>query len=137
MERHRQDGTDRPDRDRVEPEFKSGDGFLEPPKEWDEDSPEREEWDRIVPELVRCNIAKSVHQGILEGICELYGEWKEHRKEKEYSKARLARAEYRKALNEFGLTPATAGRVGGATAIDNEDEEAEEFDFTGPRAVND
>lgn len=88
-----------------------------------------------MPELVRCNIAKLVHQGELEAICELYAARVKLYEDENFSGARMVAAEYRKALNEFGLTAASAGRVGGATAIGTEDDEGEEF-FTGPQRDN-
>lgn len=117
-----------------EPKFSGGD-VLRAPKRWPKKGQEREEWDRIVPELVRCNIAKSVHQGPLEKICELYAAGVELYEEKDYTGARMAASEYRKALNEFGLTAASAGRVGVQESNDNKDP-AEAY-FSGPRAVED
>lgn len=127
-------GTQRADRPQDAPDFKSGEGALKPPTRWKKGGPEREEWDRIVPELVRCHIAKAVHQGALEKICELYASGVVLYERQDYTQSRMIAAEYRKALNEFGLTAASAGRVGGASALGSEDEEAEGF-FTGPKAV--
>ena len=92
---------------------------------------EKEEWDRIVPELVELGIAKSVNEGALQGICTLYAQWRKARKERDQKEMRLTYDAYRKALNEFGLTAASAARVGGTGA---NDDPAERF-FTGPRAV--
>lgn len=94
-------------------------------------TPEREEWGRIVPELQRVGVAKGIHQGSLEGICVLYGAWRKSRKDKDFQQARMSYDTYRKALNEFGLTAASAGRVGQPGGHGNEDP-ADEF-FSGPR----
>jgi len=126
-------GTTRADRLQDSPDFKGGES-LQPPKRWSPKGFEREEWNRIVPELVRCNIAKAVHQGALEKICEVYAASVRLYKQRDYTGHRQAAEAYRKSLNEFGLTAASAGRVGGASAIGNEDDKAEGF-FTGPKAV--
>ena len=76
-----------------------------------------------------------MHQGALEVICELYAAGVHLWEREDHTGRRMVAAEYRKACNEFGLTAASAGRVGGATAIGNKDEDAEEF-FTGPQAVS-
>lgn len=94
------------------------------------DAQERAEWGRIVPELERVGIAKSVHQGSLEGICGLYGAYRKSRKDKDIQQARMSYDAYRKALNEFGLTPASAGRVG-AQGSEGGADPADEF--FGPR----
>jgi hypothetical protein len=117
-----------------EPDFAGGD-TLGPPKRWPAEGYEREEWNRIVPELVRCKIAKAVHQGALEKICELYASGVELYERKDYTGSRMAAGEYRKALNEFGLTAASAGRVG--TQGSHGDKDPAEAFFSGPRAVND
>ena len=113
-----------------EPDFAGGEK-LAPPRRFTVRSEERREWDRIVPELVRCGIAKAVHQGLLEKICEFYADALELRKRGDLTGARLMAESYRKALSEFGLTPTSAGRVGGATALGAIDDDAE--DFFGPR----
>lgn len=118
------------------PKFTSGDG-LQPPRHWSKRGKEREEWSRIVPDLQRAGIAKMVHQGVLEKICELYAASHTLYKQKDYQGARLQSDSYRKALNEFGLTAASAGRVGWFGGGGNREENAEEEFFTGPRAVND
>lgn len=120
-----------------EPEFTPGDN-LSPPKRWSKRGQERVEWGRIVPDLQRAGIARMIHQGILEKICELYAASVILYKEKDYMGARQQTAEYRKALNEFGLTAASAGRVGwyGGNGSTPKEADEEEF-FTGPRAVND
>ena len=114
------------------PPFAPGD-TLAPPKRWKAKGQERQEWQRIVPELQRVGIAKMVHQGVLEKICELYAASVKLYEDRDYTGARMQSAEYRKALNEFGLTAASAGRVGflGGEGRDHQDP-ADEF-FTGPR----
>jgi phage terminase small subunit len=92
---------------------------------------EREEWARVTPDLVRLEIATGVHQGALEGICVLYGLWRKARKDRDATQMRMAYDAYRKALNEFGLTPASIGRVGGKGESGDSDPAAEFF--TGPR----
>jgi len=92
---------------------------------------EREEWERIVPELQANGIAKGVHQGDLEGICVLYGRFRDAREEGDAKEMRLSFDAYRKARNEFGLTPASAARVPAITE-DGDTDPAEEF-FKGPR----
>ena len=96
--------------------------------------PRRVEWDRIVPELQRCRIAKAVHQGALEKICELYAAGVVLYKQRDFTGSRMQAAEYRKALNEFGLTAASAGRVGG-TGDHGDTDPADEF-FPGPRLAS-
>lgn len=95
---------------------------------------ELEEWKRIVPELELAGIAKNVHQGALEGICLLYGAWRKARDSDDMQQARMGYHAYRLALNEFGLTAASAGRVGflGGSGPRGERDPAEEF-FNGPR----
>ena len=114
------------------PAFADG-SSLAPPKRWKARGYERQEWDRIVPELQRLGIAKAVHQGALEKICELYAVSVKLYEREDYTGARMAAAEYRKALNEFGLTAASAARVTIGARNDDEDPEAEFF--TGPRPV--
>jgi hypothetical protein len=104
---------------------------LAPPRRWKAGGPEREEWGRIVPELQRLGIAKSVHQGLLELICELYAASAALFRKGHVTSARAQAAEYRKALSEFGLTAASAGRVSG-TPDDGEENPADQF-FSGPR----
>jgi phage terminase small subunit len=92
---------------------------------------EREEWGRIVPELVRVGLVRSVHLSALGIICGLYANYRTLRDRNDFTGARMAAAEYRKSLNEFGLTPASAGRVQGTGADDsNEDPTAK---FFGPK----
>jgi len=112
------------------PKFKAG-GLVCP--KWFS-AAEREEWHRIVPELVRVGIARGVHQGSLEGICVLYGGWRKSRKDRDMQQARMSYDAYRKALNEFGLTAASAGRVGflGGSGAHGDQDEGDEF-FDGPR----
>ena len=114
------------------PDFADG-STLAPPSSWDAIGSERQEWNRIVPELVRCGVAKAVHQGELEKICELYAASVDLYSRKDYTGFRMAAGEYRKALNEFGLTAASAGRVG-SNGVGSSDP-ADDF-FTGPVAVN-
>ena len=115
------------------PDFAPGTD-LAPPRWWKE-SPGYElmEWKRIVPQLQKCGIAKAVHQGPLEKICQLYAASVVLYEKEDYGSARMQDAEYRKALNEFGLTPASAGRVGflGGSGPDDIDPTDEFFD--GPR----
>ena len=115
-----------------EPAFSDG-SKLAPPAKWPALGYERQEWDRIVPELVRCGIAKAVHQGALEKICERYAASTTLYERLDYTGARQESEAYRKALNEFGLTAASAGRVGGIGADANQDPAADYF--TGPKAV--
>lgn len=108
---------------------------LAPPRRWPKrPGYERQEWDRIVPDLQRAGIAKAVHQGVLEKICELYAASVILYREKDYSGSRLQASEYRKALNEFGLTAASAGRVGflGGAGDHGSNDPADEF-FPGPQ----
>jgi hypothetical protein len=132
------------------PRFSPGDN-LAPPERWpisDPEKPEtvgkdyeRQEWGRIVGELVLAGIAKSVHQGGLEMICQLYAMMNRAADDKKPADFRLAAAEYRKAQNEYGLTPASAGRVGfiggqgkgKGKGKDADEDPAAEFD--GPRLV--
>lgn len=121
---------------KAEPEFAAGDG-LKAPGRWPKgkDGHERAEWKRIVPELQRTGVAKAVHQGALEKICELYAASVVLYERQDFTGARMQADAYRKALNEFGLTAASAGRVSGKEDGGDQDP-AEEF-FTGPKAVND
>lgn len=96
------------------------------------DKYEREEWERIVPELVRAGIAKPVHLSLLVGICALYSAFRTARLADDTVQARQSFEAYRKALNEVGLTPASAGKVKADTG-DGKDP-AEKF-FTGPKPV--
>jgi hypothetical protein len=114
------------------PEFSPGDQ-LRPPRRWPMKGQERVEWARLVPDLQRCGIAKAIHQGLLEKVCELYAAGVVLYRKKDYAGARMQAVEFRKALAEFGGTPSSAGRVGflggsGAQA-DSEDE------FFGPKLV--
>ena len=127
--------TGNPGRRPISPEPDFADGSkLAPPDRWPAGGFERQEWARIVPELVRCGVAKAVHQGALEKICQLYASGAELYERRDYTGHRQAADAYRKALNEFGLTAASAGRVGatGGGGVDP----ADEF-FTRPRAVED
>lgn len=112
------------------PAFAAGDD-LAPPKRWKKKGQERIEWARIVPELQRVGVAKSVHQGVLEKVCELYAASVELYRLRDYTGSRMQAGEYRKALNEFGLTAASAGRVSGQGG-DGHQDPADQF-FTGPR----
>ena len=103
----------------AEPEFQDGLGVLKSPRRWGRardgkkaDRIEFEEWDRIVPELIACGIAKSVHQGPLEKLCELYAAATREYIAGEYSRFRHTVNAYRLALTEFGLTPAAAPGLG-------------------------
>lgn len=117
------------------PQFSPGDK-LQPPRRWPKRGQERVEWARIVPDLQKAGIAKAVHQGVLEKICELYAASVELYKQKDYAGMRLQTSEYRKALNEFGLTAASAGRVGflGGSGDHGNEDPADEF-FSKPRLV--
>ena len=118
-----------------EPVFTDG-SRLAPPKRWPKNKKgsERDEWSRIVPELVRVGVAKAVHQGALEKICELYAASVLLYERQDFTGSRMQAEAYRKALNEFGLTAASATRVSSTKGNDDQDPE-EEF-FTGPQAVN-
>lgn len=115
-----------------EPAFTGGE-VLAPPARWKADGQERVEWNRIVPELVRCKIAKAVHQGALEKICELYAASVLLYDRQDFTGSRMQAEAYRKALNEFGLTAASAGRVG-STGANGDEDPADQY-FTGPQAV--
>lgn len=94
----------------AEPEFSTGE--LVPPKwlkGWG-----LEEWNRIVPELERLGLARNVSYSNLAGLCRLYHCAIKAMKSGNMVQERQAWEAYRKASNEFGLTPATAGRAGSA-----------------------
>jgi phage terminase small subunit len=92
---------------------------------------ELEEWNRTVPELVALGVAKAPHRGALEGICVLYGAWRDARVDVNVPAMRQAFDAYRKALNEFGLTAASSARIAAAPPPDAASAE-DEF-FGGPR----
>ena len=122
-----------------EPDFAAGES-LTPPKKWSSRSHERREWDRLIPELVRCGVARSLHQGLLEKVCQLYAASERLYEKGDYQGVRMAVGEYRKLLAEFGATPTTASRVRGATAIGSVDRKEEDFFeefFNGPKRVDD
>ena len=97
-----------------EPEFTEGD--VAPPAWLDER--ERSwrldflaEWERIVGQLGDWATVGEVNQGMLEGICTLYATYVAAAKSKDNTEMRQSFESYRKALNEFGLTPASKARV--------------------------
>ena len=103
----------------AEPEFQDGFGRLEPPKRWRSrakdrrpDGLELEEWERIVPELIACGIAKAVHQSALERVCELHAAAVRLYQGEDYVKFRNVSNSHRIALTEFGLTPSSAPGLG-------------------------
>jgi phage terminase small subunit len=113
------------------PAFKDG-SELQPPKRWGKRGFELEEWNRLVPELVRVKVAKAVHQAPLEKICELYAASVRMYRAKDYTGFRMAADAHRKALTEFGLTPSSAARIGAGGGGSDDEDPAEAF-FSGPR----
>ena len=69
------------------------------------------EWGRIVAQLDSWSVIGEVNQGMLEGICSLYATYVTAARSKDTVEMRQSFEAYRKALNEFGLTPASKGRV--------------------------
>lgn len=109
------EGTARADRTpENEPEFTPGE--VKPP-DWIHDTILRvdflREWERIVGQLREWDALAEVNQGAIEGICTLYAQAVRAAKLGESTEARQSFDGYRKALNEFGLTPASKGRSGG------------------------
>ena len=82
--------------------------------------------------LERAGVAKPVHASLLVGICSQYSAFRRSRASGDTVQARQSFEAYRKALNEVGLTPASAGRVKGTTGDDKDP--TEKF-FTGPKPV--
>lgn len=70
-----------------------------------------EEWDRIVSQLQDWGIIGKVNAGAVEGICVLFANFRRAVRNSESAEARQTIDGYRKALNEFGLTPASKARV--------------------------
>jgi len=85
---------------------------LAPPSRWPEAGHERAEWLRLVPDLQRCGIAKAIHQGLLERVCELYAAGVELYAKADYSGHLKVAMGYRISLTELGCTPSSAGRIG-------------------------
>lgn len=110
------------------PAFAPGDS-LEPPRRWKSKGLERLEWGRIVPELQRLRIAKAVHQGLLEAICQTYSASVRLYRMGDNRGFRLQAETYRKLLGEMGMTPIRPGGVGGGSPADD----AEAEFFQGPR----
>lgn len=105
--------------------FPTGD-IAEPPEWFGEFA--REEWARLMPPLLALGIARGVHRGAIQGICILYHAWRKRVDDEDPTKMRLAYDAYRKALNEFGLTPASATRIDWTAPP----EESSEPDYFGP-----
>ena len=99
----------------TEVEFTPAPDSIEPPK-WLNRSNLRadflREWKRVKAQLEEWGILGEVNQGALEGLCLLYAQATRAAKNGEAREARQSFDAYRKALNEFGLTPASKGRVG-------------------------
>lgn len=70
------------------------------------------EWGRVTKQLEDWDILGEVNQGAIEGLCLLYAQATRAAKNGDTREARQSFDAYRKALNEFGLTPASKGRVG-------------------------
>jgi phage terminase small subunit len=109
-----------------EPEFTAGE--LVPP-DWINDTPLRvdflREWERITRQLRDWGTLAEVNQGAVEGICMSYAKMVRAAKLGDDAESRQSFDGYRKALNEFGLTPASKGRSGsggGKKAKDPADE---------------
>ncbi|MEQ1573622.1 MAG: hypothetical protein ABL993_05190 [Vicinamibacterales bacterium] len=69
------------------------------------------EWERITAQLRTWAVIGEVNQGALEGICSCYASFVDAAKSRNNVEMRQAFEAYRKALTEFGLTPASKGRV--------------------------
>lgn len=84
---------------------------------WIEDKPKPyqaafiAEWNRITRQLEAWAIVGEVNQGLIEGVSALYAQAIQATTNGEGTEARQSFDAYRKALNEFGLTPASKGRV--------------------------
>jgi phage terminase small subunit len=76
--------------------------------------PALEEWNRIVPELSKLGLARNVSYSNLVGLCRHYACAIRAMKKSDIVQERNSWEAYRKASNEFGLTPATAGKAGAA-----------------------
>ncbi len=72
------------------------------------------EWGRVTRQLLAWGVAGEVNQGAIEGVCALYAQAIQAAKNGDATEMRQSYDAYRKALNEFGLTPASKGRVASA-----------------------
>lgn len=100
-----------------EPQFTPADD-LEAPK-WMK-GPALEEWNRIVTELSKLGMLSVINTGALTGLCVLFGNAIRASRTGNASEARNSWDGYRKYCNDFGLTPASAGRVKAGTNPDDE-----------------
>jgi phage terminase small subunit len=69
------------------------------------------EWNRVTRQLEAWGVMGEVNQGGIEGLCAMYAQFVQASKNGDATEARQSYDAYRKALNEFGLTPACKGRV--------------------------
>ena len=70
------------------------------------------EWERVMPGLEAIQVVRPVQAGAAETLCHHYAQAVSSSLRGDHKEARLSWEAYRKTCNEFGLTPASAGRVG-------------------------
>lgn len=73
------------------------------------------EWNRVTRQLESWGVIGEVNQGLIEGVCALYAQSILASITGNDTESRQSIDAYRKALNEFGLTPACKGRVNAGT----------------------
>jgi len=105
-----------------EPQFAPG--VPEMPPSLDADA--REEWERVVPELVALNLVTPINRSALEVMCRTFGAWRRSMKAlesgklgaREYANKRRECKEHVETLRQyqiqFGLTPSAKVRLNGA-----------------------
>lgn len=70
------------------------------------------EWNRLTRQLETWGIVGEVNQGAVEGLCSLYANHLKAVRGDDSVEARQSYEAYRKALSEFGLTPASKSKSG-------------------------
>lgn len=108
--------TGNPGRRPVQESVAPFEGAVTPPTWIDEKSKDYRldflaEWERITKQLTAWDVIGNVNQGALEAVCALYAQGVKAAKDGDATEVRQSFDTYRKALNEFGLTPASKGRV--------------------------
>lgn len=83
------------------------------------------EWRRVMPGLLAIDLVRPIQAGAAETLCSHYAQAVWSALKGDVKEARLSFEAYRKTCNEFGLTPASAGRVGNNEGAEAKSETAD------------
>lgn len=103
-------GTNRKDREWADLDVKPIDE-VPPPVDWLPNSHAVKEWNRLAPILIRNKLLNDANIGAFAQLCALFGKMVQTWSAGDTPPGNVL-GKYRQLMNDFGLTPAAAGKLG-------------------------